>query len=172
MERIKITLEDFEKVLEVGSCSKGASGSLYLLSKLNFLKAYGNLVHIKYQYRWEDIHLKHAIDKLAWLMAKEDNTLIEEFLEELVGCYIEEKRINILNRLMDLDLLAFYQDIFDRFYSIRKEVYEGVEVLLRYNEEDRQTLFNLGYEFSELDNNFEDTYYLFKEMEDCLDIVE
>ena len=50
MERIKITLEEFEKVLEVGSCSKSALGSLSLLSKLNFLKAYGNLVHIKHQY--------------------------------------------------------------------------------------------------------------------------
>lgn len=107
MEKIKITLEEFEKVIEVGSCSKSASGSLYLLSKLNFLKAYGNLVHIKYQYRWEDIHLKHIIDKLVWLIEKEDNILIEEFLEELIGCYIEEKRIDILNRLMDLDLLAF-----------------------------------------------------------------
>lgn len=172
MERIKITLEDFEKVVEVGSYSKGASGSLYLLSKLNFLKAYGNLIHVKYQYRWEDIHLKHTIDKLAWLMEKEDNILIEEFLEELVGCCIEEKRTDILNRLTDLDLLAFYQDIFDRFYSIRKEVLEGVEVLLRYNEEDRKTFFNLGYEFGMLDNDFEDAYYLFKEMEDCLDIIE
>lgn len=74
MERIKITLEDFEKVLEVGSCSKGASVSLYLLSKLNFLKTYGNLLHIKYQYRWEDIHLKHTIDKLVWLMGKKRTT--------------------------------------------------------------------------------------------------
>lgn len=172
MERIKITLEEFEKVLEVCSCSKSALGSLCLLSKLNFLKAYGNLVHIKYQYRWEGIHLKHTIDKLAWLMEKEDNILIEEFLEELVGCYIEEKRTDILSRLMDSDLLAFYQDIFDRFYSIRKEVLEGAEVLLRYNEEDRKTLFNLGYEFRMLDNDFGDTYYLFKEMEDCLDIIE
>lgn len=105
-------------------------------------------------------------------MAKEDNTLIEEFLEELVGYYIEEKRTDILSRLMDSDLLAFYQDIFDRFYSIRKKVLEGVEVLLRYNEEDRKTLFNLGYEFRMLDNDFEDTYYLLKEMEDCLDIIE
>lgn len=171
MERIKITLEDFEKVVEVGSCSKSASGSLYLLSKLNFLKAYGNLVHIKYQYRWEDIHLKHTIDKLAWF-GKEDNILIEKFLDELVGYYIEEKRTDILSRLMNLDLLAFYQDIFDRFDSIRKEVYEGVEVLLRYNEEDRKILFNLGYEFGMLNNDFEDTYYLFKEMKDCLDIIE
>lgn len=105
-------------------------------------------------------------------MAKEDDILIEEFLEELVGCYIEEKRTDILSRLMDSDLLAFYQDIFDRFFSIRKEVLEGVELLLRYNEEDRKTLFNLGYEFSMLNNDFEDTYYLFKEMEDCLDIIE
>ena len=172
MERIKITLEDFEKVVEAGSCSKSALGSLCLLSKSNFFKAYDNLVHVKYQYRWEDIYLKHTIDKLAWLMAKEDDILIEEFLEELVGYYIEEKRTDILNRLLDSDLLAFYQDIFDRFYSIRKEVCEGVEVLLRYNEEDRKILFNLGYEFRMLDNDFEDTYYLFKEIRDSLEIIE
>ena len=55
---------------------------------------------------------------------------------------------------------------------MRKEILEGVEVLLRYSEEDRKTLFNLGYEFGMLDHDFEDTHYLFKEMEDCLDIIE
>lgn len=38
MERIKIMFEDFEKVLEVGSCSKSALGSLCLLSEPIFLK--------------------------------------------------------------------------------------------------------------------------------------
>lgn len=172
MERIKITLEDFEKVVEVGSCSKGASGSFLLLSEPIFLKAYDNLVYLKYRHKWETIQIKHTIDELAWLMSREDDIQTEKFLEELVGCFTERIKADILDRLMDSDLLAFYQDIFNRFYNIRKEVLEGVEVLLRHNEEDRKTLFNLGYEFSMLDNNFEDMYYLFKEIRDSLEIIE
>lgn len=170
MARIKISLEDFEKITQVGSCARTLMGSLHLLSEPNFLKAYDNLTYLRYRWAWETPRLKEIVNKLIWLMERNKDKEVKEYLEELTSPFIEDLRVKILDCLTDFDILKLYEDIFDKFYNVRKDVCEGLEILLRYNKEDRETLLELGYDFIMIqDSDFLEVYYLFKDINNLIE---